>query len=155
MIKKDYKQLEDHKDSKSVILGSINFEDSILTERQVQAKSRFSPKGVGECIIEIFANEGQIPHFHIHNKDNSFSTCIRLYENLYFSHGGKYIDTFNSSQCRKLNEYLKQPCPQFFNKITIWEALVGYWESDCSSDYPHKVKVQPHYEDMNSFRDVI
>lgn len=150
---KDFIQLENHEDERSVF-GTILFDDIIL-ERQVQGSKRFKAKSIGECIIEVYPNEGSIPHFHIHNKDNSFSTCVRIYENLYFSHGGKYYSRFNSKQCRQLNDYLKQEYKNIFDiKITIWQAIVLFWENDNRQcNYKYKTNEQPHYEDMMYFRD--
>ena len=152
---KGYNPLEGHKDPTSVIIGIINLDSRSLNEQQVQSNKRFNVKSVGECIIEIYFNEGKIPHFHIYNKDHSFESCIRIYENMYFSHGGKYRSVFNKSQCKQLNEYLKQPCPKFFNKLSIWEVIAGYWESECDDTYPHKTDKQPDYSTMDTFRDVI
>ncbi len=149
--------LENHKDVDFIRIGTIDFENEtfLVREEQFQSKNRFVSKNIGECIIDVYANEGPIPHFHIYNKDKSFEACIRIYENLYFSHGGKYTSKFNSKQCRQLNEYLKSKYSKGPIKSTVWEAIAFFWDTISSYDYPNKCTTQPHYEAMNSFRDVI
>ena len=138
-------------------LGSIIFSENI-NETQVLSKNKFRPKRIGECKVCVYGpDEGQIPHFHIFNKDHSFECCVRIYENNFFSHGNKYRDILNASQCRELNEWLKLENGNSFNKLTNWEGIVFLWEN-CNGycKYPEskKVKIQPHYEDMYLFKDV-
>lgn len=147
----------DNKDIECFRIGVIDFTDiESISETQIQSKKRFNTKSIGECIIEVYANEGPIPHFHLYNQDKYFESCIRIYENLYFSHGGKYKDTLNSKQCRQLNEYLKTPYTKIPGaNITLWQAIVFSWELATKYEYPKKCKTQPHYEDMTLFKDVI
>jgi hypothetical protein len=149
--------LEGHKNPDKIVIGTIDFNDTI-NEQQIQANTRFNPKSIGECTIEVYSGEGSIPHFHIYSKDKKFSSCIRIYENFYFSHGGKYRDTFNSKQCRELNNYLKRDYPKGPVKMTVWEAIVFSWNfinPECL--YPEKKKInkQPHYENLSMFKDVM
>lgn len=147
--------IEGHKNFEYYKIGIIDFTDiSSITEEQIQDNRRFNPKSIGQCKINVYPNEGPIPHFHIFNKDKTFESCIRIYENMYFSHGGKYKDTLNPKQCRQLNEYLKSPSPRL-EKITLWEEIMLYWENATTYNYPKKCKTQPHYENMTLFRDVI
>lgn len=147
--------IEDHNDLEYYRIGTIIFDDEFIMEKQIQTGNTFNSKSIGECVIDIYPNEGPIPHFHIYNKDKSFNTCIRIYENMYFSHGGKYTDKFNSKQCKQLNEYLKQINPKIsLRPTTIWESIVIEWENTSTYNYPYKVSSQPHYEDMTMFRDV-
>lgn len=147
MINKD--PLEGHTEVNCYRIGSIYFND-ILTEEQIQSSKRFNPKSIGECIIDVYPNEGTIPHFHIYNKDKSFQTCVRIYENLYFSHGGKYTDKFNTKRCKALNEYLKSPYEKSNVPMSVWDAIVFTWELNDNGKYPEnkKCKLQPDYEDM-------
>lgn len=147
--------IEDHDELEYYRIGTINFDDELIVEKQIQIGNRFNTKSIGECVIDIYPNEDPIPHFHIYNKDKSFNTCIRIYENMYFSHGGKYTDKFNSKQCKQLNDYLKQINPKIsLRPTTIWESIVIEWENTSTYNYPYKVGSQPHYEDMIMFRDV-
>ena len=147
--------IEDHNDLEYYRIGTIIFDDEFIMEKQIQTGNRFNTKSIGECVIDIYPNESPVPHFHIYNKDKSFNTCIRIYENMYFSHGGKYTDKFNSKQCKQLNDYLKQINPKIsLRPTTIWESIVIEWENTSSYNYPYKVSSQPHYEDMTTFRDV-
>ena len=142
--------------SNSIIIGTIIF-DEVINENEIKSRSgRFNSKGIGECIIEVYPNEGQIPHFHLSNVNRTFNCCIRIYENKYFKHGN-YTDILNSKQCRQLNNYLKEICEKDNNK-TIWEYIIFVW-NDCNPNckYPEykKTDIQPHYENMREFNDSI
>lgn len=139
-------------------IGFISFLENI-NESQVlpKNKSKYRPKHIGECKICVYGpDEGQIPHFHIFNNDHSFECCVRIYENNFFSHGNKYRDTLNASQCRELNKWLKLENDKSKNS-TNWETIKSMWEiSNRECKYPEskKTEVQPHYEDMHLFKDV-
>ncbi len=143
-----------------ICLGSITFSESVNeTEIVSKNKSRFKPKHIGECKICVYGpNEGQIPHFHIFNNDHSFECCVRIYENNFFSHGNKYRDTLNASQCRELNDWLKLENSNLrLDNISNWRGIMLMWEAlNMTCKYPEskKTEVQPHYEDMYLFKDV-
>ena len=148
--------IEGHKDVEVVLLGTINFEDTI-NEQELESKNgRFRPKSIGECKIEIYAGEGQVPHMHIFNNDKSFETCVCIYSNNYFAHGGKYNNTFTSKQCREFNKWMSRINIKAFGKMTNWEIAAYLWEflnPDCKFPQNRKVRTQPHYEDMHNFKD--
>lgn len=120
-----------------ILVGTINFIDT-----------------VGECKIEIYSGEGQIPHFHIKNKDRSkgkFDCCIMVYSAEYFDHG-THTDKLTKSQCKQMNEFFKQKDTYNPNK-TLWDAMVNYWNAsnpDCKFPNYKKVKSQPDYSKLNS-----
>ena len=146
-----------HQNAEKITIGTINFND-VIAEQQVQGNKRFNPNDIGECVIEVYPREGPIPHFHIFSRDKKFNTCIRIYENFYFSHGGKYKDIFNSKQCKQLNEYLKQDYTKGRVKITIWDEIIFSWyilNPDCIYPDSKKANTQPHYENLSMFKDII
>ena len=64
------------KKPKMIELGIIDFVDNL-----------------GRCKLVIYTKEYTIPHFHIIGIDNHFEACVRIFENMYYSHNGKYTDT--------------------------------------------------------------
>ena len=138
-------------------IGTIYFTDSINEAEITSKKSRFSPKHIGECKVHVYGpDEGNIPHFHIFNKDHSFECCVRIYENYFFPHGGKYTDVLNTSQCRELNNWLMKINDKVVVAMTNWQTIVSMWEvSNPNCRYPEsrKTKIQPHYESMSMFKD--
>lgn len=148
--------IEGHTDAEVCLLGTINFEDSI-NEQEIENKNRrFRPKSVGECKIEIYTGEGQVPHMHIFNSDKSFEARICIYSNNYFAHGGKYLGKFTSKQCKEFNIWMNQMNTKFAGNITNWQAAAGLWEflnPDCRFPQNRKVRIQPHYENMFNFKD--
>ena len=128
-------------------IGTIIFPETLLQEAEILGKYRLNEKSIGECNIEVYSNEGNIPHFHLFNTDHSFETCICIYSANFFVHGRKYIDTLNSSQCKILDRYLQSPC-KHFDDITVWQAIRILWEvvnPNCRFPDSKKVYKQPDY----------
>lgn len=148
--------IEGHADAEVCLLGTINF-DTLMNEQEIENKNnRFKPKSIGECKVEIYAGEGQIPHMHVFNNDKSFEACICIHSNHYFAHGGKYNSKFSSKQCKEFNEWMNGLNIKFAGNITNWQVASGLWEflnPDCKFPENRKVRIQPHYEDMISFKD--
>jgi hypothetical protein len=113
-------------------------------------------KNIGQCKIEVYGpNEGNVPHFHISNNDNSFRCCVRIYENYYFPHGGDYAGRLNSKQCKILNRWLSSQNINM-NKcgLTNWQWITNAWEnSNPNCEYKNKTDIQPRYDQMEMFRD--
>ena len=76
---------------------------------------------------------GPIPHFHIINKDGTFEVCVRIYENMYYSHEGKYYNILNYKQCKKLNEFLRNYNDKFY-KFTNWWLIHYIWSGTDDND---------------------
>jgi len=152
--------LPDHPTKEVYLIGEIDFSQS-LNESEIDSKnSRFSIKKVGPCKIEVYNGEGQIPHFHITGISKKFNCCVRIYDAHFFSHGNKYRDTLNASQCTELNNWLMQINSKSLPNapVTNWQMIVYMWENsnpDCK--YPEKLKTdsQPDYSKMSLFRDEI
>lgn len=148
---------EGHVDAEFATVGTIIFNDIIEEKEIVDSARRFKPKSIGECKIEIYPNEGQVPHFHIYNLTKTFQTCICIYSNNYFSHGGKYKDKFNSRQCEQLNEWLANKNKNsYVGVITNWAMIEALWNTfnpECKFPEYRKVKTQPDYSKMINFKD--
>lgn len=94
----------------------------------------------GDYIIEMFSNEGPIPHFHfvnVHNKQ--VKGCIYLTKNKYFMHGC-YTATLNSKERKLLVEFLNQKA----NGISKYKDLCIKWNW-TNSDYQFEAKEIPNY----------
>lgn len=143
---------EGHSDPEVLLVGNIDFED-VFNEQEI---GRINTKSIGECKVEIYPNEGSIPHMHIYNKDKSFDTCVCIYSNNYFSHGGKNKSKFTSKQCKEFNKWMTELNNNFDPPTTNWQAIKSLWNimnPDCKFPGSRKVKTQPHYEDMINFKD--
>ena len=133
-------------------IGTIDFNAAI----NEQEAGRFNTKSIGECKVLVCNGERQIPHMHIYNKDKSFDTCVCIYSNNYFSHGGKYKSKFTSKQCKEFNKWMTELNNNFDPPTTNWQAIKSLWNvmnPDCKFPDSRKVKIQPHYEDMINFKD--
>jgi hypothetical protein len=142
-------------DNNSVLIGIIKFEDELNEAEIIATGGRFNPSRIGLCKINVYSNEGQKPHFHLYklNGNDEFETCICIYSNNYFSHGGKYTSKLNSKQCKELNDWLKNPNKTYPN-LSNWEAIVYEWErGNGGKKFKNKVSVQPDYDKMNMFKD--
>ena len=148
--------IEGHTDEFVCLLGIINFNESINEQEIENKNNRFKSKSIGECKIEVYSSEGPVPHMHVFNSDKSFEACICIYSNNYFAHGGKYTSKFSSKQCSEFNEWMKQRNSKSNGIMSNWESAAFAWElanPDCKFPENHKVKIQPHYEDMINFKD--
>lgn len=150
--------LPDHPTIDTFLIGEINFSQSLNESEISDKKSRFSIKKVGPCKIEVYSGEGTIPHFHIIGIGKKFNCCVRIYDAHFFSHGNKYRDTLNSSQCLELNIWLQEINSKSAVPMTNWQMIKTLWEisnSDCK--YPERLKtdLQPDYSKMSLFRDEI
>ena len=139
-------------------IGVINFKDNINEAEISNKNKRFNTKNIGEYKVEIYGGEGSIPHMHIYNSDKSFETCVCVYSNNYFSHGGKYSDKFTSKQCKEFNKWLKELNTKSAIPMTNWEMVMTMWEgnngNDCKFPENRKIRIQPHYEDMINYKDI-
>lgn len=148
--------IEGHHDVEVCVLGNIIFEDAINEQEIENKNNRFKPKSIGECKVEIYNGEGQVPHIHVFNNDKSFETCVCIYSNNYFAHGGKYTDKFSSKQCKEFNDWMNNQNTKFPGNATNWEVTAFLWEflnPDCKFPENRKAKTQPHYENMINFKD--
>lgn len=138
----------EHVDPDVITLGTINFKN-ILAEREIASNNRFKGRYIGECKVQVYGNEGQIPHFHIESLDKKFDCCVRIYEPYFFQHG-THQDLLNGYQCKQLDKWLKN-IEKFSN--TNWQNIVLTWigmNPDCKYPENQKVNNQPNYSNMNS-----
>lgn len=84
---------------------------------------------IGYCTIEVWPDEGQIPHFHIITKNKiKWECCIEIFRPRYFSHGSKQ-GTLSNKQLKILDDWLRSPYNgNYLRADTIWDAIAGLWE---------------------------
>ena len=135
-----------------ISIGTIelsNIGEQFLTEMS-PGDINFSNR-IGFCSIEIWPNEGQIPHFHIIPKDpkiaKNWQCCIYLYEAMYFNHGSKQ-GTLNNKQLKLLNSWLKDIVDIRGIKASRWKWACIFWDSQGNSqiNVPKRNNInQPDY----------
>ena len=107
-------------------------------------------KQAGLCSIEVFGDEGLIPHFHV--VGINFECCPCIYEPLYFNHGYK-TDKLSKKELKILDTWLRQAHKNL--NISNWEYICMIWE-ECGNPMnianKYKNPVQPHYEDTVNMR---
>lgn len=132
--------VEKHTDLECYIIGTIDLGDEL-----------------GECDVKFYTVEGPIPHFHIINKDGTFEVCVRIYENMYYSHEGKYSNILNYKQCKKLDEFLRKYNDKFY-AFTNWWLINNIWSGTVDNDnyiYHNKTNIQPDYTNLKEYKDTI
>lgn len=102
--------------------------------------------GESKCKVSVYTGEGQIPHFHITagTDKNKIETCVCIYSNSYFLHGG-YESTLDTRQLKALRKWLDLPNKNRPN-LSNWEYIVFSWEEankDCRFPDFNKVKTRP------------
>lgn len=82
--------------------------------------------------IQVFSNEGPIPHFHFYHPATQLKGCIKINEPEYFFHG-KYTDVLPENVVQELNAWLNKPYKRF-PQITNYEQIRLAW-SENNVDY--------------------
>ena len=142
---------EYNKNNEVLFAHEIEFSEDI-NEQEIIGNKSFNPNKIGRCKVLLYGREGNIPHFHIESLNRTFSSCICIYSNNYFSHGDHYKDEFNSKQRIQLNEWLNQPNAEF-SKMSNWEMICVAWDRgtpDCK--FKEKVTTQPDYTEMTQWK---
>ena len=133
------------------LIGEINFDEPI-NEYSVESSGNLpSIKKVGKCRVEVYDDEGIIPHFHIIGGDKNF--CICIHTNKYFSHNKEKYSQFSSTtQKEQLNNWLKEKNVKFAKSIgkslTNYQAIVELWIQLNGNPYGFDFSVQPEYDKM-------
>lgn len=137
LYSKEYNEI--HNDENMCTICEIEFDD-VFEESTVYNK--LPVKKHGKCKIAIFENEGLLPHFHIFNKDNTFSCCIRLDKPEYFVHG-EHKGTLNNNDIKKLIKVLNQSMPRY--DLTRFEFMCMTWDSTNKKKIGNLLNRNGHY----------
>ena len=131
-------------------IGAIKFSDTIC-EYAIEPDKR-SPyiRKIGTCSVEVYDQEGMIPHMHV--VGNNRVICVCLHTNKYFSHDDKYIQFSNAKQREEFDNWLRKPNIKVAREhglgyVTNYEAAVYMW----NKLNPHALlapKKQPDYPNM-------
>ena len=131
-------------------IGTINLGEFDIRENTLDTV-HFG-KGLGDCKIQVFNNEGIIPHFHITSKGENFECCVCIFEPLYFNHGRKN-GKLDANQRKQLNKWLCSPSNAVVGNLTNWENIVLSWQNlGNSMKCIPKVIKQPDYINMENMR---
>lgn len=137
---------------KRYIIGEINFSNYII-----ESIGKPVLKGLGKCVISVYGNEGQIPHFHIESKNKPIHKkgeeksdpdyCVHIESNYFFNHSDHPM-TFNDKNSTKaLDTWLRKGYKD--GKETNWAYIRRLWEElnpKCvNNNKLLKVKKQPDY----------
>ena len=119
------------------------FEERVISDK-------YRSKKYGPCKIQMYDNEGPIPHFHIENKNKSFRCCIKLTEPEYFDHG-KNTGKLNTDDVKNLIKLLKQPADEGLD-ITLYEFMCALWNNSYNKNkekinHPY---IMPDYTKLNN-----
>lgn len=130
-------------------IGTINLGNFNINENTLGVAHFGS--GLGDCKIQVFNNEGPIPHFHITNESKNFHCCPCIYEPVYFNHGVK-VDRLDSSQRKELNQWLSKQ-NKFVPTSTNWEMIAAAWQmlENPTKNIPKNAK-QPDYTQLHNMR---
>lgn len=144
--------LHEVEDVDFMTVGTINLGACTIDDKNIVIGSPNFGAGYGECVVKVYPNEGQIPHFHIESKDGKFKCCPCIFEPLYFNHGTK-TGKLSSQQRKILNNWLSNPT----NKIlptTNWQNIISYWQAlgNPLTNFPTKPVNQPDYTKLENMR---
>ena len=147
---------EIHNEYNRSCIGAID-DFEIINEAGI---GKLSIQKIGKVKINVYANEGPVPHFHI--EGDGFSCCVCIFDNMYFDHG-IHTDTLNKSQCKQLDEFMRDKS-EIDPIHTNWEMCKIAWEMNniSSNDNINIVnryrmmygdrKQQPDYTDIKGYK---
>ena len=99
--------------------------------------------------IMVYGSEGPVPHFHVENKEEGVSCCVRIDCAEYFQHG-KHKDTLERKNVKKLSTFLSSP-HKFFGKhgYNNWQIICVYW-NDNNPEYTLDIEStrMPEYSNL-------
>lgn len=80
---------------------------------------------IGSCFIQTNYKAGMTPHFEIHSIDDSFKTCLEIYNPNYYFRDSTEFSKLNSIQIDELIEFLQK-----YNKlgIKIYNTIQLNWK---------------------------
>lgn len=135
-------------------IGEFNLEEflpnmsDIFVEDTVVAGANLGGK-LTKVKISVYANEGNIPHFHIHSDNKKMmpdgDCCIMICEAKYFEHGN-HKGKLNNNQAKNLNMILSSPSKRD-KSISIWKAIWNIWHNYVDSNI--RKCDQPNYSLLN------
>lgn len=102
---------------------------------------------IGFCDIQVWNNEGPIPHFHIISKNNiNWECCIEIFNAKYFKHGSKQ-GTLTTKQLKILNDWLKEPCyDDGIRADSRWDMIKYFWKAQGNPmKFVRENSTQPDY----------
>lgn len=128
----------------NIELIDIN-EDNIST-----GKDEYHDPVYGKCNVNVYADEGDTPHFHVSPSTGRPVTCIKIEEAKFFNHAKGQIAFRNNHQCKKLDEWCREdnaaskkngkPC-------TNWQAICREWNK-ASDNKVDEEQPQPDYRQL-------
>jgi hypothetical protein len=132
-------------EKETLLIGEIDFDQNLYLEAEIGKINLKSQLGM--CKIEVYSNEGPVPHFHIISKEKKWECCIEIYRPLYFNHGSKQ-GKLNNRQCKILDDWMKEK--HFPYPLTYWETAALSWElnENPMSNIPPAPK-KPDYTQLN------
>jgi len=111
-------------------------------------------KNIGQCTLEVYGNEGLIPHFHIVSKDRKFNYCVCIDEPRYFTHGTKN-DTLTNQQAAELYDFVRTKTKlKTLKGCSVWKAIKIAWDLANDSQHLTKRNRPPKYSDLNMYESV-
>ena len=97
--------------------------------------------------IAVFENEGNVPHFHIYDKQSKRKICLKIESPEYFKHG-KYQNELMRDERKDLQKWLSLP------NESIWEderRVVSNYKVICllwnMNNKQHKVDINQSISD--------
>lgn len=129
-------------------IGDINLSIPIISEQVVDLLN-ISP--YGECKVDVYSGEGQVPHFHITRKDSkkkkNLSCCIKIFEPDYFVHG-VHKGTLTNEQIKTLDSWLRSPHRNDVSR-TNWEVIRDLWLIISQYTTPESFRKYKQYTQPN------
>lgn len=132
------------------LINLFEYPEFIMTEEAV-SKSLYLSQRLKQCKIDVYGDEGPIPHFHItcrpEGSDKTFYSAVSLTHNMYFKHG-KYKGTLTNSEKKELHKFLFSKNSKLQNK-TNYEVMCEIWNKDAD-----RMFVLKNYDKIPNYKEL-
>lgn len=135
-------------------IGNIIFYDYIDETEESKINNIFKSNHIVKCKVEVYSEEGPIPHFHIVGVNTYFDCCVRIYDNHFFKHG-IHKCFFNTKQCHQLYDWLKRTNDKIDPTKSNWHVIEQQWivnNPRCLYPADKKCIDMPDYRKMKDFK---
>ena len=141
--------------TKVLMVGTIKFSDY---ESFTEDVGYMGSVNIGPLYgVYVWADEGNVPHFHISKTPTSPGICVCIYSNQYFKHGIHQGELKNNNQKKILDTWLDativvpHPTKPKLIRTTNWKHIRYVWNDanpDCLFPQELKCKEKPDYTTM-------
>ena len=133
------------------IIGELEISEYILTEENISGNNNpIKISSYPKCTIKVYGNEGPVNHFHI-SAQGMPDICVKISDNMYFTHGSNNGAFPSSRQCKDLDKWLKTIIEYDGEYISNWTRCKISWNKQ-NPTWTIDTEIQPDYDEIKPYK---